>query len=301
MNDHSITRLVVGEAMTLTIGVPVGQRIQEHDVSKTIRWRNGRWENNESLVNKLRKAASKSTDVLAVPTTSRTKPKINFLAILEKAFSSRKAKMAAWCGIAFIATTAIIYAGLKVYRGGIEEAVFLPVPNNEAVINKDAVRTVEVPFVRAAEEQPAEQLTDVPTIPASPAQPQQPIAAQIPKVEQATAAAQAPKVPPQVPPSPKQESKPAQPAGMILDADGASNKATHQVDHPVAVKEAPKPTQGTGLVAVTPDGKIALFTNPKTRLPERFSVGDKLPSGEVIKSIDKAGKVVTDAKEYRLE
>ena len=55
-------------------------------------------------------------------------------------------------------------------------------------------------------------------------------------------------------------------------------------------------------MAITPDGKIALFTNPKTRLPERFKVGDKLPSGETLKSIDtSSGKVVTDSKEYVLE
>lgn len=65
----------------------------------------------------------------------------------------------------------------------------------------------------------------------------------------------------------------------------------------------PIPTKITGgLVAMGPDGKSALFTNPRTRIPTKFVVGEKLPNGETIKSIDKAnGKVVTDVKEYQLE
>lgn len=65
---------------------------------------------------------------------------------------------------------------------------------------------------------------------------------------------------------------------------------------------APHAAKGSGLVAITPDGKAALFTNPRTRLPEQFKVGDKLVNGEIVKSIDtKVGKVVTDKREYILE
>jgi hypothetical protein len=67
---------------------------------------------------------------------------------------------------------------------------------------------------------------------------------------------------------------------------------------------AAKPAQprGMGLLAIAPDGKSAAFTNPKTRLPEQFKIGDQLPSGETVRSIDlKGGRVVTNAKEYGLE
>jgi hypothetical protein len=56
------------------------------------------------------------------------------------------------------------------------------------------------------------------------------------------------------------------------------------------------------LVAITPDGTKAIFTNHQTRLPEQFNVGEKIGNGEVIKSIDASlGKVITNAKEYSLE
>jgi hypothetical protein len=45
-----------------------------------------------------------------------------------------------------------------------------------------------------------------------------------------------------------------------------------------------------------------VFTNPKTRLPEQFKVGDQLPNGETVRSVDyKEGRVLTSSKEYSLE
>jgi hypothetical protein len=104
----------------------------------------------------------------------------------------------------------------------------------------------------------------------------------------------------------KNDGKQPPPTGMILDAEyskGASSESSSKEATKEAPRDAPKVRSGgSGLVAITPDGKIALFTNPKTRLPERFKVGDKLPSGETLKSIDtSSGKVVTDSKEYVLE
>lgn len=57
-----------------------------------------------------------------------------------------------------------------------------------------------------------------------------------------------------------------------------------------------------GLIAITPDGKMAVFTNPSTKLPQPFKVGDQLATGETIRSIDaKDGKVITSSKEYSLD
>jgi hypothetical protein len=103
--------------------------------------------------------------------------------------------------------------------------------------------------------------------------------------------------------APKAKEEP-KPSAMILDEQNPVKDAkTAPKPDLVAKPEAmPDAKVGSGLVALTPDGKYALFTNPKTRLPEKFAVGDKLPSGEVLKSIDKnAGKATTDSKEYRLE
>lgn len=78
--------------------------------------------------------------------------------------------------------------------------------------------------------------------------------------------------------------------------------------HPAAFAPALVPTEtpaaehGTGLIAITPDGKLAVFTNPKTRLPQQFKIGDQLPGGDIVRSIDaKAGKVVSSSKEYSFE
>ncbi|UUZ66224.1 hypothetical protein LP417_34985 (plasmid) [Polaromonas sp. P1-6] len=104
------------------------------------------------------------------------------------------------------------------------------------------------------------------------------------------------------------DKKPGAPEAVILDMEPAAAAKAKEVPGvqintaKPPVKEVPKRATGSGLVAVTPDGKTALFTNTATRLPEKFAVGDKLPSGEVIKSIDaNAGVVKTNAKEYRLE
>lgn len=60
----------------------------------------------------------------------------------------------------------------------------------------------------------------------------------------------------------------------------------------VATQPAPSPSvatqparksaleQGTGLIAITPDSKVAVFTNPNTRLPQQFKIGDQLLSGD---------------------
>lgn len=72
----------------------------------------------------------------------------------------------------------------------------------------------------------------------------------------------------------------------------------------VAMQPAPKPAleRGTGLIAITPDSKVAVFTNPNTRLPQQFKIGDQLLSGDTIRSIDaKAGKVISSSKEYSLD
>jgi hypothetical protein len=65
---------------------------------------------------------------------------------------------------------------------------------------------------------------------------------------------------------------------------------------------APALAPARGLIAITPDGKSAVFTDPATRLPKQFKVGDKLTSGDTIKSIDAAqGKVIAGTKEYSLD
>lgn len=96
------------------------------------------------------------------------------------------------------------------------------------------------------------------------------------------------------------------PAVQPAPVPAASKPVAMANPSPIPMNAASKPVatliRGTGLVAITPDGKSALFTNPKSRMPEQFKVGDSLPSGEVVKFIDlKEGRVSTNAKEYVLE
>jgi len=62
------------------------------------------------------------------------------------------------------------------------------------------------------------------------------------------------------------------------------------------------PDSTRGLIAITPDSQLAVFTNPRTGLPQQFQVGDPLPGGDMIRTIDgQQGKVITSAGEYRLD
>ncbi|WP_299795189.1 hypothetical protein [Ramlibacter sp.] len=71
-----------------------------------------------------------------------------------------------------------------------------------------------------------------------------------------------------------------------------------------ASKDGAKPpaAPGGGLIAITPDSRFAVFTDPRTRLPQQFHVGDPLPGGDTIRAIDGGlGKVFTSGREYSLD
>ncbi len=56
------------------------------------------------------------------------------------------------------------------------------------------------------------------------------------------------------------------------------------------------------VVDIPPDASYVLITNPQTRLPQRFAVGQKIWTGETIKSIDpKAGHLVLDSRTVSME
>ena len=349
-NNHAITRLVVGESFVQKIGVPVGQRIGEIDGSKTLRWKNGRWESAEGIVDKLRKAAANSSDVLDLPATTSATTEFNVLEFLENTLSNPRFKMMGYMAAAFVVSVALIWAGFKLYAVFGSDEVDLPIAvrTGEPIV-ANSVRTIETPFVRPAEEVLTQALKDVqpadaaaagsgaanvasvigalppapsaaaasaqttiippgattnsapPLAPDSNAAPVPPAAAPVRKNAAPVTPAPPPNKPDNKPDNKadgkadgKPEAKPPV-SGMILDADHSKDAAP--------AKDAPRVrAAGAGLVAITPDGKIALFTNPKTRLPERFKVGDKLPTGETIKAIDaNSGKVTTESKDYILE
>lgn len=117
------------------------------------------------------------------------------------------------------------------------------------------------------------------------------------------------------PPAAKKPDEPRVPAVVVDEAPAskpqpqATTVTTTQAvqtstapARPVASAGAPAAGRIARLLAITPDGKAAVFSNPTSRLPEQFKLGDHLPTGEVIRTISqKDGRVVTSAKEYTLE
>lgn len=298
MNEDNITRLVVGEKYTLSMGVPVGQAIKETDVSKTLRWRDGRWESNNNLLTMAKQLTSRPSKVLNVP-AKKNRPIVSL--------SMRRLPILVSAVAAIVAAGWVAAMGYSHFFGQSQE-VALPIGVSErAVAIGNAVKSVDQPYPMPTA--PAE----VPETPAS-ISAAEPVPVVQPKEDKPVANQQQPK--PAQPPAPAKTPEPAiagqksdakdqkqQPAAVILDAETPAAKQAQSGGTPlVTAKPAQDNKVGAGLVAITPEGKYALFTNVKTRLPEKFAVGDKLPSGETVKSIDKnAGKVTTDAKEYRLE
>lgn len=336
MSNQNITRLVVGGSLSLSMGVPVGQAVIETDLSKTLRWKDGRWENTAGLMKKARQRSFMPTDVLKTNTTRRT-PIFNV--------SKR------WALPLASVIVVVVISGFGIYWMQGKSEDLLPIsPLQTGAGFSTAVRSVDAPY----------------PLPAQPAFAPDPAAGQSLDQAQANAAASTavvpaviPEVKPAAPPpapvakadkaaptvpaaSPSGQASPGPaipkmsatatakaetkdtkpPPAVILDADVPVAKAKPQANvvQPKTTsttsaagstpgqqpkpQSAPAPSSNlvSGLVALTQDGKYALFTNVQTRLPEKFAVGEQLPSGEVVKSIDKVnGKVQTDAKEYRLE
>lgn len=311
MSNQDITRLVIGESIPLSMGVPVGQELRNTEVSNTLRWRDGRWETHVGLFDMVKKSLTKAPNVLQVPATKSPKTFRMGLGGL------KHWKLAALASVGLVVCTVAIYGLLRLNKAPADDLAVVLDANTTGIDKKmAAVKTVDEPWIRPAPEQPPAEAVDsgvaVPVVPgslngpapvegriaATPAQP--PVQVQEPQK----------KVVDSKPVEQKAgDKKPGAPEAVILDMEpspsatkpkevaGVQVNATKQ-----PAKELPKRATGSGLVAVTPDGKSALFTNTATRLPEKFGIGDKLPSGEVIKSIDaSAGIVKTDAKEYRLE
>ncbi len=296
------------------MGIQVGQELRSAEVSNTLRWRDGRWETQVGILDKMKKSLTKTSDVLQLPATKKPKSlKIgqNF---------AKHWKLAVFTSLGLVVSTAAIYSLLRLNKAPADDLAVVIDANTAGVDKKiAAVRTVDEPWIRPAPEQPpvepANAKVDVPTITDSLTEP----STSVPEVRPAGDPVQPH---PMLQKSPNKvleskpvdkkmdEKKPGAPEAVILDTEPSPRSATKpketagvQVNATkTPAKELPKRTTGSGLVAVTPDGKSALFTNTATRLPERFGIGEKIPSGEVIKSIDaNTGIVKTDGKEYRLE
>lgn len=62
--------------------------------------------------------------------------------------------------------------------------------------------------------------------------------------------------------------------------------------------QADKPLPNYTVLAPSASGVV--ISDPETRLPKEFGLGEKLPSGETIKSVTKSGEVVTDRRTLKM-
>jgi hypothetical protein len=91
------------------------------------------------------------------------------------------------------------------------------------------------------------------------------------------------------------------PAPMVLE--DASNVQTQPVSSKAAksVESVPAPLK-LRLKAIGPDGKTAVFGGPGVPSPIPVKVGQSLPNGDTVVSIDLgAGKVKTTKQEFSIE
>lgn len=338
MSAANITRLVVGDKYHITLGKPVGQRKHDPDISKTLIWKNGRWERSVSVLERVFQAPAKKSSVIEID--PKASGQGNAWAKLQSLVKRKPNVLIARLVLAVFGTIAIV-SSLALMIGKWQESsspetAELPIaaaptapqapasdqtfpfpdarPAGEAEAGRVVPSAVQVdpgPYVIPPE---IKAMLDKPDTAAVPAVAVSAPAVPTPATKQPVIATPSGQPAAAKPPANTQQAASEKvPQAMLFDAEG-----TAPVTAAAKVPSAPPTPQSTGpkvetqvkaplkaptvLVAVTPDGKSALFTNPATRLPERFSVGEKIPGGETIKAIDKnGGTVKTDVRDYKLE
>ncbi len=303
MSEDVVTRLVVGEAMKVHLGRPVGQRAgSPAGKAGALRWQDGAW-----VANRTKFSEALAPRSFAVPLQGIKRA-------TAAAATIRRPVAVAAALIALGAASAWYWSGKQQSPG-----VSLPIAR---AAEPSSVTVVSAPY--ATEPMPA----GAPPLPIAPLPFASPLApSAVNASPQPTAAISTDHVPSagplaapaqRVAPEPNKSAGPAKqkepeprPAAVLLDdpspvarSAAAARPAASGSSVAVRAPESAKPTvpRGRGLVTITPDGKLAVFTNPKTGLPEQFKVGDSLPTGETVRTIDyKEGKVVTSAKEYSLD
>lgn len=330
MSQADITRLVVGEPFTLRMGRAVGQSIKSSDVSTSLQWRDAKWQRRKTLLEKFapQKKPSKRL-VLPAVTGNRITFKPGWLGLALIALAGAGAVL----GLLLQPREAATLIGADAQRD-----IALPVvraPENIRTVDQPfpPVPAEALQVIQTTDQlMPGGQGPALPIVApagtmvaASPAAAAglplgvpPPMPAPTAPVADLPAAKSAPRQdtrpsarPTKEDPKPpavildEMAERPGKPANAVQPAAEPKN-AREPVRAPVVAAAAPVVeaalTSARGLIAITPDGKSAVFTDQATRLPKQFKAGDRLPNGDVIKSIDAAhGKVIAGTKEYSLD
>lgn len=311
MSNTDITRLVVGEPFQKALGSPVTQQGLATDMppGSTLRWANGRWErDSKSLEAHLRGLKLPSASSI---TLKAGRPR--WMKLPQAPFARFLAQVA----LAFVLglPLALYFATSEpTTQPDIREASVADLPLEPRQAQESTgIREVNSSYTPPSDEvpvggEPVGRVTPTPvqTTPINaPGQAARVVVPAIPpRNEPQPKVADAPNPAPR---APREEPKHQAPAPVILDVDvpreqPKTSVSATQTPPPVEQRAAQPAQPRFALVAVLPDGKTALFTDPQTRLPVQYKVGDKLTNGEIVKAIDaKAGKVTTDKKIYVLE
>lgn len=99
------------------------------------------------------------------------------------------------------------------------------------------------------------------------------------------------------------DKKVVEPPSRVAAAPVVAPAPIKPASAPVAASAPPKVDEPkVTVVDIARDGSYVLITNPRTRLPERFGVGQKIFSGETVQKIDAAGgKVHLDKRSVGLQ
>jgi hypothetical protein len=294
MNQNTITMQVVGRPRTVTLGVPIQQR-GSLSSKESLHWRRGEWAgqqkggHREALIQRARRIASRPKWLRAVVLAAAAAVLVGsgLLAyVVPKAGTNQTLPFAAPVQSQGHSSVRIVQ---EIYQPLGESTQAVAIGRDQPILPPDVIQ-------REANSTPPAETRPVTAV-------QLPVRREASAVPHGVAAA-----------TPTEKTKPA---AVILDeAQSAGGQAVRQPLPAVPQKASSIPSgtpdrstsapsnasRGTGLVAVTPDGKVAVFTDPQTRMPAQFKVGDRLPNGETLRAIDsKTGKVTTSAKEYELE
>jgi len=104
----------------------------------------------------------------------------------------------------------------------------------------------------------------------------------------------------------QKEEEPTSPRKFAQPSEAKPTQAqitpTQQKPESVRPAEVKAKAERVTVVDIAPDASYVLITNPQTRLPQRYTNGQKIFTGETIKSIDpKAGQLVLDSRTVTME
>lgn len=324
MTNPLITRLVVGEPKKLALGKPVGQNLGD-PTGAALHWKAGNWVGARApcltWLSRLLARIQPQSIVVPIAAAKSGAERFQRLAVVGAGVAvfvgglgfglATLRNQPEASGELPIAPAATVRMVQFAYVSPQLEAAPAPMEQQPFPIAKaqpDAV-TPPLPFspplrepARPPEKVPAQEVTK-PALSNAQKPPEPTAKAQPPAPPKATPARQEPQTVPAVvldeaAPRGSRASAPA----PTVPAEAAVPVKQGAPAVPPAAKPPIERERGTGLIAITPDGKVAVFTNPKTKLPQQFKIGEQLPGGDTIRSIDaKEGKVVTSMKEYSLD